>query len=247
VRPHTSIAALLGLAALASAPAAQASSPTSVKVRSCQGGASPHARQATFYARMRTVSGTSRMAVRFVLLDLTTPGPARTLSAPGLDKWRKSRAGARVYGYAQTVVGLPAGGAYAVDVQYRWLDARGHVVKTSRRRSGVCRPPGPMPNLRVTAVSARAGDAPGTETYDVEVNNSGPGAAHGVRTDLAVDGAATDSARLDTLGAHQRRKLRFNGPLCTQGLRVVVDPANTIHETDESDNELAIACPALAP
>src|SRR3954454_16503720 len=141
--PFRSIAALAAAAALVLVPAtaAQAAPSTLLKVRSCQVGDTAKQRQATFYSRMRAVPGTSRMMMRFGLVDHSAGGTT-PVAAPQLAQWRRSRAGVRTFGYAQTVTGLAVGGSYAATVDYRWLDAGGKTIKSARHTSTDCRQDG---------------------------------------------------------------------------------------------------------
>jgi subtilase family serine protease len=38
---------------------------------------------------------------------------------------------------------------------------------------------------------------------------------------------------------------RFTGPVCKRSLRAVADPSDSIKETNEDDNVLRTACPAV--
>src|SRR4051794_15312244 len=117
--PFRSIAALVAAAALFLVPAtvAQAAPRTLVKVRSCQVGDSAKQRQATFYGRMRAVPGTSRMLMRFTLVDRSSTGQS-LVAVPQLAQWRRSRPGVKAFGYSQTVTGLKVGGSYAAMVEF---------------------------------------------------------------------------------------------------------------------------------
>jgi len=165
---------------------------------------------------------------------------------PSLSQWRKSRAGVARFGYAQAVEGLEKGGVYAVQVQFRWLDAHGKVIRSVKRTSRNCRQQGELPNLSVTRVSARAGEASGTEHYSVDVTNSGQGNAQKVKVNLFVDGVAADSHRVDQVKAGETVTVHFTAPSCKQALRMVVDRGNKINETNEDDNILRSRCPAIA-
>ena len=43
----------------------------------------------------------------------------------------------------------------------------------------------------------------------------------------------------------QTREVRFTGPVCQRGLRVVVDPSDAVKERFESDNTATVGCPPL--
>jgi hypothetical protein len=242
------IIALAAAAALILMPAAvaEAAPSTLLKVRSCQVGDSAKQRQATFYGRMRAVKGTARMMMRFTVVDRSADGTS-LVPAPQLAQWRRSRPRVKTFGYAQTITGLQVGGAYAAIVEYRWVDANGKTLKTARRTSSECRQDGKLPNLAVTRVAARRGEAPGTVVYSVDVTNRGSAEARAVVVDLFVDDAGADAARVDSVKSGETVTVRVSGPACRARLRAVVDRLDTIHETTEDDNVLRSRCPVVLP
>src|SRR3954469_18371364 len=172
MRPRLFIACLAAACVLLPAASAHAAN-TQLRVRSCETGDTPKHRAATFYARMYAVKGTNTMAMRFTLVNKAGDGPPTVVDNPSLAQWRKSRPKVARFGYSQSVEGLEPGGVYAVQVQFRWLDARGKVIRSVKRTSKSCRQQGSLPNLSVTKLSARAGEASDTEIYSVDVTNSG--------------------------------------------------------------------------
>src|SRR4051812_11292461 len=103
-------------------------------------------RAATFYARMDTIPGASKLSIRFTLLERLGRGETFTkLDLPTLKQWHVSQAGVKRYGWKQTVDNLHVGGAYKARVQYRWAGADGTVIDTETRETPVCR--GPLPNI----------------------------------------------------------------------------------------------------
>ena len=247
MRPRVFILALaLGAALAGPVAATHAVRPsTQLRVRECQVGDTPRQRAATFYARMTAVKNTDQMAMRFTLIDRSGDGPPSVVDSPALAQWRKSHHGVTRFGYAQQVAGLKQGGAYAVQVQFRWLNARGGVIRSVKRTSGTCRQDGHLPNLSITGVSAQAGATSGTEIYDVDLTNSGQGTARGAEVDIFVDGAATDGQSVDLVKAGETRTVRFTGPVCRKNLKMVADQGNKLNETNEDDNVLRSRCPAL--
>jgi archaellum component FlaF (FlaF/FlaG flagellin family) len=246
MRPRLFFACAVVACSLAPAAATHAVTATTIlQVRSCEVGDAPKQRMVTFYARMRAVKGTSQMAMRFTLIDRAGDGPPTVVDSPALAQWRKSRPGVITFGYAQSVVGLEKGGVYAAQVQFRWIDAHGTVIRSVKRTSDTCRQQGQLPNLSITRVTARAGSSSGTEAYSVDLTNSGQGEARFARVDLFTDGAAADSYTVDLLPPGTTRTVRFTGPACKRGLRLVADPANTVNETNEDDNVLRTRCPVL--
>jgi hypothetical protein len=245
MRPRLFIACAVFACALLPAASAHAASTTLLKVRACDVGDTAKQRSATFYARMQAVKGTSVMSMRFTLIDRAGDGPPSIIDSPALAQWRKSRAGVMRFGYSQSVAGLNAGGVYAVQVQFRWTDARGRVIRSVKRTSDSCRQEGQLANLAITRVAARPGDASGTEHYSVDVTNSGRGEARLVDIDLFVDGAGADTYRLELVKPGETVTVRFTGPVCKSSVRAVADKGDTVNETNEDDNVLRSRCPAV--
>jgi hypothetical protein len=248
MRPRLFIAcvALLCLLLPGSADARRAAKQSTVlKVRSCDVGSSAKQRAATFYARMYAVKGSDQMQMRFTLIDRAGDGPPDVVDSPALSQWRKSRHGVSRFGYAQSVAGLDAGGVYAMQVQFRWIDGRGRVIRSVKRTSDACRQEGALSNLSVTRVAARPGESSGTELYSVDVKNTGQGDARFVPVDLFVDGAGADAATVDLVKAGETVTVRFNGPECKRGVRAIADQGDTLRETNEDDNVLRSSCPVV--
>ena len=237
--PLAAAVALLALPAVASA-----GGPATLKIRTCETGDSAKERLVTFYGRMRAVTGTSRMQMRFTLIDRSSEG-ASLVANPKLSKWRKSKPGVRIFGYAQTITGLEKGASYAATVEYRWRDERGHVIKSARRTSPDCRQEGELPNLAVASISARPGDAAETLDYTVHVTNSGDADASDLKVDMFVDGASVNAASIDLIEAGETVEVKFSGPACRERVRAVVDRKDTVRETTEGDNVLHGRCPVV--
>ena len=244
MRPRLLITAIAAACVLLmpAAAAHAATAKTQLQVRSCEAGDTPKHRAATFYARMYSIKGATTMAMRFTLINKAGDGPPTVVDNPSLAQWRKSHAKVR-FGYAQSVEGLSRGGVYAVQVQFRWLDSHGKVLRSVKRTSRSCRQQGSLPNLSITRIAAAAGQASGTELYDVYVTNSGRGVAQKVGVNLFVDGAAADSFRIDAINPGETVTVHFNAPSCKQAVRAVVDRARKIKETNEDDNVLSSHCP----
>lgn len=239
--------ACLAFACLVPAASAHAASKSStlLKVRSCQVGDTAKQRSATFYARMRAVKGTDQMQMRFTLIDRAGDGPPAVVDSPALAQWRKSRHGVSRFGYAQEVAGLDSGGVYAVQVQFRWLDARKHVIRSVKRTSDSCRQEGELPNLSISRIAARTGESSGTELYSVDVTNTGEGPARFVAVDIFVDGAGLDAATVDLVKPGETVTVRFTGPVCKRAVRAIADKDHTVRETNEDDNVLRSTCPVV--
>jgi len=199
-------------------------------------------RSATFYARMDTIAGASKMSIRFQLLERLGRGDGFSkVDLPALKQWHMSQAGVKRYGWKQTVDNLHTGGAYKARVQYRWTDATGAVVDSQTRETPVCR--GPLPNIAVGDLAVKPGPTADTRTYRVTVQNTGKADADAVDVSLNVDKAVLDTVTISHLAAGDERTVSFTGPPCRHGLRVKADPENSIGETIEGDNSQLFACP----
>jgi hypothetical protein len=247
MRTRVLTALLAVAAALAVMPAvAQAGRYTSLRVRACETGDKPSERLVTFYARMRAVRGTKRMMIRFKLIDRSSEGISFVPVPRQLARWRKSRRRVRRFGYSQTITALQLGGVYAAIVEFRWVGKHRKTIKRVRRRSADCQQDGALPNLALSGVTARRGDARGTALYTVQVTNRGRGEARAMKVDLFVDGAAADAAQIDALAPGETKTVEITGPACRVRVRAVVDRRDAIPETTEDDNSRRSRCPPLA-
>lgn len=228
------------VALAAAAPAAYAAHNADVRVVSCTHGQQGEGGSVTYAARMRAVPGTERMALRIRLLEKFNDGKFhRVASGP----WRKSRPRVEAFNWEHHVDGLRQGGVYRAVVHYRWYGADGERIHSARVRSGACKQPGRLPNLRVASIDTRQGDVEGTAVYRVQIANRGDAAAEHVGVLLRVDGEVVDEVEvIDTLKPNEVRTVVFNGPVCRRHLRVVVDPKELITESRERDNVRAPTC-----
>jgi hypothetical protein len=112
-------------------------------------------RSATFAGEMTAVAGTARMAMR---IDLQERAPDETefhfVSASGLGVWRWADPKVKVYKYLKQVTNLSAPAVYRAAVRFRWLNARGHLIRHMERRTPACAQLAPAPT------SSTAGAAP---------------------------------------------------------------------------------------
>lgn len=236
--PIALAAAAVALLAPGSASAATAAG---VHVKSCQTGSQPSQRKASFHAEMRSIHATSRMALRFDLIQHVPGADAEAVSAPRLRSWRRSRPGVTRFGHLQKIKGLDPGTSYRVRVQFRWYDASGRVIKKASRSSGWCNEDGDLPNLSITAVKISPGAKPGTALYTVSVANEAKGVARDFDVALIVDGALADRGTVDRLEGGETASVKLNGPTCHR-LRTVVDADDTQPETVEEDNVFRSRC-----
>jgi hypothetical protein len=101
---------------------------------------------------MAATGGTTRMSMRIDVQE-RLPGDAvfHTVSAPGLGVWRASAPGVKVYRYLKQVTNLSAPAVYRAAVRFRWLNAKGKLIKGMERRTASCAQPAPAPAAELTA------------------------------------------------------------------------------------------------
>jgi hypothetical protein len=208
-----------------------------VKLAECVPALEAQDRSATFEARMRALSGSERMQLRFTLQvsEGVLPG-WRRVAAPGLDQWLGSAPGVSRYSYSKTVLNLSAPAEYRTVVRFRWLDSAGETLKRARVTSRACRQPDMRPDLTPTRIERAAGGG-----YAVTLHNEG-------RTDagpFALVLSTGESLDLPGLEAGEERVVTLPGaPLCAPGepLAATADATDAVDERDEADNSLATAC-----
>ena len=223
------------------APAAGAALPAEVRVMSCSPWQPGEGGSVTYEARMRAVPKTARMALRFRMFEKVGEGEFRRIGTK--EPWHVSRPGVAAFVWDLRVNGLRNGAIYRAVVSYRWTNAQGEVIATARRRSAPCSQDGGLPNLRVAAIDVRRGEVEDTAVYRATIVNRGEAAARRVGVLLRVDGEVVDEVVvIEALQPGESRVVTFNGPVCRNRLRVVVDPKDLIAETREEDNTRAPSC-----
>ena len=73
--------------------------------------------------------------------------------------------------------------------------------------------------------------------------NRGDALAQNIGVLLRVDGEVVDESEvIDSLQPGEERTVEFNGPVCQEKMRVIVDPKGLIAESREQDNVHALSC-----
>ena len=149
----------------ASTPAPTSPALVTATLEQCLTASDQTQRSATFYGQIETIPGAARMAVQIDVQE-HTPGDSafHTLVAPGLDVWQRSETGVKIYKDVRQVTDLPAPALYRATVQFRWLDEKGHVIKSATRHTDVCRQPGPHAAQGTTTTTAATGTSTATAT-----------------------------------------------------------------------------------
>ena len=244
MRKWLAVAALVVTALVATPPiAAGLSAPAFVKTVKC----SVAQHEAAFYARMRDLEGSDRMAMRFTLLERTGTEGFMPVRASGLGRWHRSRSGVSAFGYRQGVRNLLENAVYRMKVDFRWYSSEGDLVEGLHRRSSACRQYEALPNLRARIVGARGGGVRGVVRYRVRVSNEGRAAASPVPVSLTVDGDAVDTVTVGALEPGEESVLTVRGPACRNTVKAEADPDGAIAESSEDDNADVLACADLAP
>jgi hypothetical protein len=123
----------------ATPPALPSSGGFSATVEGCLSSPVQSERSATFGGEMTAVSGTLKMSMRIEVQE-RLPGEAEfhAVSVPGLDTWRSSDEKVKVYKYLKQVTNLSAPASYRAVVQFRWLSAKGRLIKHAERLTERC-------------------------------------------------------------------------------------------------------------
>jgi hypothetical protein len=107
-------------------------------------------RSATFTGEMTAIGGTSKMSMRIDVQERTAEESGyHVLSAPGLGVWRSADPKVKVYKYLKQVTNLSAAASYRALVRFRWIGAKGRVIRRAERLTPRClqpaTPPEPQP------------------------------------------------------------------------------------------------------
>ncbi len=115
---------------------------TSATLEQCQTALTDSERSATLAGEMDAVPGAARMQMRIDLLE-RIPGEVRFHAVTGLGSgaWLSSAAGVKTYRYLRQVTNLTAPAFYRGDVRFRWLNSRGHVMRSGDLLTPVCQQP----------------------------------------------------------------------------------------------------------
>lgn len=259
----TLLAGAPGVAQGASAPTAPTRSvavpppavklPYDAKILACRRSPRTDYRSAVIAASMRPVAGGRKLSLRVDLYQRPLAGGRWALRSdvPGLSVWSgpsDPSIGTRandVFKYRYAVGRLVVPFEYRFRVTFRWTDAAGGVVREEAATTSSCKEPDLRPDLVVdSATVAPPGLDEQLSLYTVVVRNAGRSPAWNVGV------AATFAAPIRTvrrLAPQESAELTFLGPICAPelpGPTFLADPANTVDEAKETNNSLAVTCPA---
>ncbi len=122
-------------------------------------------RSATFAGEMAAIAGTARMQIRIDLQE-RAPGELqyRTVSAPGLGVWHSSAAGVKIFTHIQQVTDLSAPALYRGALRFRWVNAKGRVIKFEELHTARCEQPAPASSTTTTTTATSSSTAGAQET-----------------------------------------------------------------------------------
>ncbi len=239
---------LLGFLLLVPATAADASTAASKHAKATLVGCDTTADTALFRGAITTYGKAATLQLRFTLQARVSGGGGfKRVVAPTFDTWLSYTPGKRTYVYDKTVENLEDGAAYRAVVRFRWRDADGDVIARATKATAACTQPDDRPNLKVTDVTVTPGTTPATRTYVVKLVNRGRSPAPVFATGLTVNAVALpDQLTAAPLLAGASTTVSFIGPRCDAGstLTATADSGATVDERNETDNVLAVACPA---
>lgn len=117
----------------------QAKPTTSAQLEQCVTSSEQAERSATFSGEMTAVPGTSKMEMRIDVLERQPGAMAfHTITAAGLGAWRTAAPGVKTYRYLKQVTNLAAPAFYRGQVRFRWLNARGRLIRSAELRTARC-------------------------------------------------------------------------------------------------------------
>jgi hypothetical protein len=162
--PALTTALVLAVTAAGTATAApSAAKPVaSATVEQCVTSVEQSERAVTLVGEMTALPGTARMQMR---IELQERGPKEEafhgVSDPGIGQWLRAAPGVHIYKNLDKVTNLSAPAVYRGEVHFRWLNARGHLIKALALRTGRCEQPSP-PTRTAPALGATGAAPPAT-------------------------------------------------------------------------------------
>lgn len=130
------------------APATSGKPVASAATEACVTSVVQSERSATFVGEMTAVPGTVHMQMRIDVLERGAKEEGfHAIAYPGLGQWLRSSPGVKTYRNFSKVTDLSAPAVYRAAVRYRWLGAKGRVIRTMYLRTTRCeQPASPAPS-----------------------------------------------------------------------------------------------------
>jgi hypothetical protein len=108
-------------------------------------------RAATFAGEMAATASSFRMEMRIDVEELAAGQTRyRTVVAPGLGVWQRSNDGVKTFTHIQQVTDLSVPALYRGAIHFRWLNAKGKVLKSEELHTASCEQPAPPEEQPVT-------------------------------------------------------------------------------------------------
>jgi hypothetical protein len=118
---------------------AAAKPPVSATLEGCVQAPEQAERSATFAGEMSMIAGAAKMEMRIDVLERAPAEEAfHVVDAPGLGVWRWAAPGVKSYRYLKEVTNLAAPASYRAAVRFRWVNAKGKLVKAYELRTPRC-------------------------------------------------------------------------------------------------------------
>jgi hypothetical protein len=113
--------------------------PVSATLEGCTTSEEQSERTATFAGEMSMIPGAAKMEMRIDVLERgATEQTFHVIAAPGLGVWRWAAPGVKTYRYLKEVTNLAAPAYYRGAVRYRWVNAKGKLVKAYELKTPRC-------------------------------------------------------------------------------------------------------------
>ena len=127
------------LSASTSGSASERKLPASATLEQCVTSSEPAERAATFQGEMSAIPGSTKMEMRIDVLERQPRETSfHTVTAAGLGVWRAAVPGVRNYKYLKQVTNLAAPAFYRGSIHFRWLNAKGKLIKALELRTARC-------------------------------------------------------------------------------------------------------------
>lgn len=237
----------VALNAVAGVAAAQTADPTAppplaATLETCSTSALPAERAAEFVGAMPATATATRMRMRFDLERLR-PRDAhwrRLRGVPGFGTWEQSAPDRAGFVFHKRVDGLLVPASYRAVVRFRWVDARGRLLRQARRRTLACAQPDMRPNLVPGALTGNFAAQPGLALYTLVVRNAGRSTAGPFSVRVAGG-----TAEVESLGPGESQLVGVVAGICLAGTSTdtQVDSDNRVEESSERGNAAPRRCP----
>jgi len=113
--------------------------PVSATLEGCTTSEEQSERTAVFAGEMSMIPGAAKMEMRIDVLERSPSEEAfHVVAAPGLGVWRWAAPGVKSYRYLKEVTNLAAPAYYRGSVRFRWVNAKGKLVKAYELRTPRC-------------------------------------------------------------------------------------------------------------